>query len=46
MQRHRYNGAHHSRNQCQAALAIVIHEFELRVEKQRRQYGIVGNVRY
>jgi len=44
MKRHRYNGSDHSSYQGQAALAIVCHAFELRVEMRWRQYGITENV--
>jgi hypothetical protein len=40
MERHRYNGARHSRNQCNSALAIVRHECDVEIETQRSQYPL------
>jgi hypothetical protein len=42
MERHGYNGARHSRNQCDSALAIVCHECEVKIETQRGQYALTG----
>ena len=42
MERHRYNGARHSRNQCDSALAIVRHECDVKIETQRSQYPLTG----
>ena len=45
MERHRYNGARHSSNQCDPALAIVRHEFELKIETQPSIWHLTGNSR-
>jgi hypothetical protein len=42
MESHRYNGARHSRNQCDSALAIVRHEYDVKIEAQRGQYALTG----
>ncbi len=42
MERYRYNGARHSRNQCDSALAIIRHECDVKIETQRGQYAVTG----